>query len=177
MNTINRDKFYASIKKNLFNNKLSQLQVNGISAILDEAESRATFTNKKYLAYMLATTYHETAYTMQPIEEYGKGKRKAYGVPKANGHIYYGRGFVQLTWDYNYEKFGIKETPEKALELKMATDILFDGMLEGIFTGRKLEQYLGDNKEEWKNARKIINSLDKADLIANYALKFYAALN
>ncbi|NMU84411.1 hypothetical protein HKB16_16180, partial [Vibrio parahaemolyticus] len=26
-----------------------------------------------YLAYSLATVYHETAYNMQPVEEYGKG--------------------------------------------------------------------------------------------------------
>ncbi len=36
---------------------------------------------------------------MQPIEEYGRGKGRKYGAPAGPyGKIYFGRGYVQLTW-------------------------------------------------------------------------------
>ncbi len=58
-----------------------------------------------YLAYTLATVYHETAYQMQPVEEYGKGAGHEYGIPDPiTGKAYYGRGDVQVTWKYNYER-------------------------------------------------------------------------
>ena len=51
----------------------------------------------RWLAYILATDYHETAYTMQPIEEYGKGAGYDYGEPDpVTGEIYFGTGLVQL---------------------------------------------------------------------------------
>ncbi len=54
---------------------------------------------------MLATAYWETAQTMEPIEEYGKGAGRPYGEPDpATEQTYYGRGYVQLTWLPNYEK-------------------------------------------------------------------------
>jgi putative chitinase len=99
---------------------LEQHQVNGFEAILDEAVKRET--PLQHLAYMLATAWHETAYKMQPIEEIGKGRGRSYG--KALGpfkKVYFGRGFVQLTWLSNYEHAGDKlgvdlvQFPEKAL--------------------------------------------------------------
>ncbi len=62
---MNRAKFYASSKK-LFGS-LSQPQVDGIEAILNEAERRNT--PDTWLAYMLATAYLETGATMQPVKE------------------------------------------------------------------------------------------------------------
>ncbi|TOE35570.1 hypothetical protein CGJ43_25525, partial [Vibrio parahaemolyticus] len=59
----------------------------------------------QYLAYVLATTYHETGHTMKPIEEWGKGQGRPYGEPDPEtGQTYYGRGYVQLTWLANYIK-------------------------------------------------------------------------
>ena len=56
--------------------------------------------------------------------------------------------------------------------------VTFRGMLEGWFTGYRLEQFfpLGSNKANWRSARKMINGLDKANLIAGYAMKFYDLL-
>jgi len=56
--------------------------------------------------------------------------------------------------------------------------VTFKGMLEGWFTGYKLAQFfpLGSVKADWIGARKIINGLDKAKLIAEYAMKFYDCL-
>jgi putative chitinase len=180
---MDRSKFYASLRargSGVFGTSLSQGQVAGIEAILDEAEKRGTM--RAHLAYMLATVYHETAHTMQPIEEYGRGKGRKYGVPAGPyGRVYYGRGFVQLTWLANYEKAGRKlgidlvKFPERALELRIATAIMFDGMAEGWFTGKKLSDYDGA-RYDFINARRIINGTDRAEQIAKYARAFEAAL-
>ena len=79
-----------------------------------------------------ATTYHETDQHMQPINEYGKGRGMPYGkADPTTGQVYYGRGFVQLTWERNYETMsdllGIDfvHHPDLALELDNATNIMF----------------------------------------------------
>lgn len=195
---LDRKHFFDSVRASLFGGHLTQEQVEGIIAILDEWEA-GNYCDDRHLAYMLATTYHETGKvmdgkmerTMQPISEVGKGRGRKYGQRiKMNGRpyadtmaIFYGRGFVQLTWYENYQKAGLKlgndllHNPELALSLPVATKILFAGMMEGWFTGKKLSDYFNGGKEDWVNARKIINGLDRAELIAGYGKKFYAALS
>jgi hypothetical protein len=63
------------------------------------------------------------------------------------------------------------------MEITNATNIMFLGMTEGWFTTRKLSLYFNETKEDWLNARRIINGLDKADLIKDYALKYYASIS
>jgi len=181
---INRKFFFDYVRGYLFDGKLNQNQVNGLNAIVAEWDRKYAKKDDRWLAYMLATAHHETDRTMQPIEEYGKGKNLDYGkADPATGQIYYGRGFVQLTWKRNYEAMGKKlktdlvSHPERALELKVATQILFLGMIEGTFTGVRLSNYFNPNKEDWVNARRIINGLDKANLIAAYAKSYYAAIS
>lgn len=184
---INKESFYKKIRVSLFD-KLTQKQVEGMEAILNEWD-RGKDEDLRNLAYMLATVYHETARTMQPIEEFGKGKGRDYGKKlKMNrtpyttpDKLYYGRGFVQLTWYENYQlaskklKCDLLNYPELALQLDRATEILFKGMYEGWFTGRKLSQYIGV-KTDFIGARKIINGTDKASTIASYANGFLTAL-
>nr|AIA94647.1 CAZy families GH19 protein [uncultured phage] len=58
-----------------------------------------------------------------------------------------------------------------------AVKIMFRGMAEGWFTGKKLNDYLTPGKPlDWVNARRIINSTDKAATIAGYAKSFDAAI-
>lgn len=66
---MNRAHFYAPVRSSLFGGLLSQSQVSGMEAVLDEAGK--TFTDPRWLAYMLATAFHETGQTMQPIHERG----------------------------------------------------------------------------------------------------------
>ncbi len=188
---INRNFFFTQVRSTLFDGMLKQQQVNGITAILDEWETDKAKKDDRWLAYMLSTVHHETAATMQPIEEFGKGKGRRYGKQiRMNGkpytnttNIFYGRGFVQLTWYDNYEKAGKKlkqdfiQHPENVMELTNATKIMFAGMAEGWFTGKKLGDYFNIIKEDWVNARRIINGLDRADWIASYAKKYYAAIS
>jgi hypothetical protein len=120
---------------------------------------KTSFEDERWLAYCFATALHETAHTLQPVTEYGS---KEYLHAKKYWP-YIGRGYVQLTWKSNYEKYGIQDTPEKALEPELAAHIMIDGMTKGIFTGRKLSQYFNEAQDDPINARRIVNSLDQAE--------------
>lgn len=190
-----RSDLFSKIRTSLFHDHLFQAQVDGITAILDEWE-RQELKDMRWLAYMLATTYHETSKTMQPIEEWGKGKGRKYGLKmKRSGipyetpdKIYYGRGLIQLTWYENYQQMGrllgvaLLDKPELACNMKIAVRIMFEGMMKGAssfgdFTGKCLEMYFNDTTNDPINARKIINGLDCANLIADYHHKFLDSLS
>lgn len=164
---------------------LTQGEVEGCKAILGACEGWGA----AWTAYALATAFHETAGTMQPIREYGRGRGRKYGRPtKHAGQVAYGRGYVQLTWDYNYERADnelglggrLVADYDLALDHAIAGRIMARGMAEGWFTARKLANYLptegSGTRAQFKEARRIINGTDKADLIAGYALSFQAAL-
>ena len=145
----------------------------------DAPTTYAPFKSAHHLrqaAYMLATAKHETANTFAPIEEYGKGKGLPYGKPdRKTGLVYFGRGYVQLTWAKNYQTMGtvlglpLYTQPELALRYDVAYKIMSYGMTHGSFTGVGLSRYINDQKTDYANARKIINGTDKAELIAGYA--------
>lgn len=178
---MNKQVFFNAIRLSLFKT-LSQSQVQGMEYLLEESYKHG-FTIPE-LAYCLATAYHETAYTMMPIAEYGRGKGRKYGVPvPPYNHIYYGRGYVQLTWSYNYVKAGdilnvdLLRYPDKAMDPKIAADVLYYGMKQGWFTGRKLSDYIAGTKKDYVNARRIVNGTDKATTIGEHAVKFENALS
>lgn len=185
---LDRSVFYNAIRKPLFAGRLSASQVSGIEAILDACPA---IMPTEPLAYCFSTVHHETDRTMQPIKEYGRGKEKAYGKPAGpHKQVYYGRGDIQLTWLANYQnanerlhKFGLLtadedlvRTPDLAMRPDIASAILFHGMIEGWFTGKKLSDYFGHGKSNPKGARAIINGTDKTSLIAGYFIHYRAAL-
>jgi hypothetical protein len=194
---MNRATFFAAVRRDLFGGSLTQPQVAGMEAILDEWDRRK-LTDLRWLAYPFATAFHEVARTMQPIHEYGTPERfrKLYDVTgdrpslarrmgntePGDGVKYCGRGFVQLTWKNNYEAMSaptgidIVKYPDRAMELPVATTILFEGMIKGTFTGKDLADYFHGTTADWVNARRIINGLDKAQVIAGYGKAFHAAL-
>jgi putative chitinase len=186
-------KFFDVVRTELYGGIISQSQVDGFNFLLAVWERHFEENNPRdgtnWLAYCMATVYHETAYTIQPIEEYGKGKGKKYGEPTdPYGHCYYGRGYPQLTWDYNYkngskymlERYGVKcdllKEPHRALEHEISALVLMDGMIYGWFTGVGLPKYFNATVEDPKNARRTVNGTDKMDLIASYYWKFKKAL-
>lgn len=157
---------------------LSTSQVQGIESTVQVANDY----NWSYpqCAYALATVYHETARTMQPVTEAGS---QAY-LKSKRYYPYIGRGLVQITWLSNYKKFSdvlgtdLVHFPEKALDLNTSLEIMAKGMTQGLFTGKgynnvPLRSY---NKSDYIKARRIINGLDKAEVIADYALVFEKAL-
>ena len=164
--------FFDDVRNSLFGGKLSQGQVEGMENIINSRDQNYPDVSNDQLAYVLATVKWETAHTMQPIKEYGSTsylKSKPY-------YPYYGRGLVQLTWKDNYAKYGLDKTPDKALEWESSLYVLFDGMTKGLFTGKKLSDYINDNKRDYINARRIINGTDRAKEIAQIADAYRTAL-
>ena len=180
MSSYDRIAFFDAVRGSLFGGRLSPTQVAGLEAILSAAPADL---HVKHLAYALATAKWETAHTMRPIEEYGKGSGRPYGKPDpVTGKAYYGRGYVQLTWKTNYQKAkdelgpDFVNHPELALDPKLAARILFRGMAEGWFTGRKLSDYFTPTRSDPVDARRIVNGTDKAAEIAKLYRPFLDAL-
>lgn len=202
MSSINRKFFYDTVRLTLFNGRLSKTQVAGLTIFLDYWENNHGAKDDRWLAYVLATAHHEVDRTFKPIKEYGrdkyffemydpKGLRPKVAASLGNyadgdGIKFHGRGFVQLTGRANYahwqKQLGIDLTSsrrhaDEVLETETGMKIIFEGMIKGSFTGKKLEDYLSGVKQDWKNARKIVNRLDKATLIASYAISYYRAIS
>lgn len=195
--------FFDHVRGKLFSGSLNQNQVDGLNIIVRECVAQGLTLQQT--AYVLATAYHETAHTMQPISEYGRGAKHDYGHWRTNSngvrycyknrdrdtvyteqecpHLFFGRGYVQLTWHSNYqkasEKLGIDllANPDLAKQADTAAKILCVGMKEGWFTTRKLSRYVNDSVCDYVGARKVVNGEDKDTLIARYARVFETALN
>jgi len=181
-----RDEYFNAVRQDLFNGALTQQQVDGQSVILAVWEYQAggtPMTDVRWLAYMLATVYHETAYKMWPVTEYGSDSYLQ-GKPY---WPYIGRGFVQLTWKDNYDHASsalaliddrdLVAHPEVALDSLISARILFRGCGEGWFTGKRLNDYFNETDDDPVNARQIINGNDDDELIAGYHFKFLGALH
>ena len=65
---MNRTAFFASIRKNPFGGSLTQSQVTGIDAILDECDKQGV-TDLRHVAYILATPMIETGGSFEPVTE------------------------------------------------------------------------------------------------------------
>lgn len=191
-----------SILRNSFGS-LNKSQVSEIEFLVSAFDKDKSISYPQ-AAYMLATTWHETATRMLPIKEYGKGKNRTYGTWYRNSkgelysfmdgskrsvylhsdypHLYYGRGYVQITWYFNYQnaskKIGVDflNNPDLVMDKNHAVKIMIEGMKEGWFTGKKLSDYIHQSKKDYEGARRIINGTDKAKLIAGYADTFEKAL-
>lgn len=180
---LDRKIFFDEIRGSVFKGSLTESQVAGLDILLNIWEDDFSSYPDEFLAYCLGTTYHETARTMQPIREYGRGRGRKYGRPDSKtGQTYYGRGHVQLTWYDNYKFVGkemgidLVNNPDKAMIPEVAATILYRGCIEGWFTGKKLADYITDKSCNYRQCRRIVNGMDKAALIAGYAKKFAKAI-
>jgi hypothetical protein len=185
---MDKAKFYASVRAGILGPKLEDNEVSGCEAILTAMAG----VPLSWCAYALATAYHETARTMQPV-------REAYWLPEAwrqrnlRYYPWYGRGYVQITWQTNYAKADeeaaeaglikpgeLLTNADLAMRLDLAAFIMRRGMVEGWFVpGRTLARYLPDRlgtPAQFTAARQIINGTDKAASIAAYAGEFQDAL-
>ena len=170
--------------------------------VLDYWDGQSHLTDLRWLAYILATTYHETGRRIQAVREcfgktdqasidcvtglYRRGriKRNYAAIDPKTGKAYFGRGHVQLTWDYNYKRMGkelgmedkVYTNPDLALHPDTSVAIMSEGMIKGLFTGKRLSQYFNSSATNWGGARRIVNGLDKYKQIAGYARKFHATL-
>ena len=191
---INLKEFFDAVKvPALFPRGLNQSQVGGIEAKL-KAFREAGFP-VSWAAYALATSFHETAKRMQPVRE-GLSASDSWRKRNLRYYPWYGRGDVQLTWEDNYKRMDTKlglggqliRNLDLALDPAISAKIMVVGMKEGLFSKdragkpQSLGRYLpSDNtqasKEQFTEARRIINLMDKAGLIAGYAVAFQNALS
>ena len=186
---MNKDKFIWIYEQQEFKTLTESAQA-GLSDFLAFLDSDPDMTDIRWQAYCLATTFHEVAGTWMPIEEYGKGKGLKYGTPdKRTGKVYYGRGYTQNTWYENYKMLTEawnKLHPQTPVDFTLHPELLCIpeyaywamsyAMRHGTYTGVGLKKYFNETITAPKNARKIINGLDKADLIAGYYDKFMRIL-
>lgn len=194
---MNRAAFYASLRSRtsgVFGTTISQQQVEGMEGILDafvtHGDGRA-----KTLAYALATAYHETGGKMVPVREgFAKSDasarrivaKRAYGKPTGKyGHVYYGRGQVQLTWEANYKNssvdagYDLVAYPDKMLDPVISARVLIKGLLDGRWNGKGkgIAFYLPTNRpDDLKNARRTVNITDKWEMIGGYYRAFLKAV-
>lgn len=183
---MDRRVFFESVRAQPFGGRLSQGQVDGLNAILDEWDKQPLLgpcLDPRHVAYSLATVFHETGRVMLPVTEGGRGLGRAYGRrDPQTGAFYYGRGQVQLTWRANYARMGARLNvdlvwhPELALVPAIGARILIIGMSEGMFTGKTLAQYFYRGVSDPINARRIVNGTDRAELVAGYYAPFLDAV-
>lgn len=183
--------FFATVRARL--GRLSQLQVTGFEAVLAAAAGAPL----AHAAYMLATAWHETAATMQPVLE-ANWLSESWRRQNLRYYPWHGRGYVQLTWESNYRKADAEAAKaglikpgellanaDLAMRPDIAALIMRRGMDEGWFASDKrgplsLTRYLPTKGTatgaQYIEARRIINGTDKAALIESYAQAFERAL-
>lgn len=190
--------FFDACRAGIMGPTLDAGEVSGANIILEAMDGAPL----SWTAYALATAWHETAHTMQPVKEFGgdnyffrrydpKGQHPKIAAALGNtqpgdGVKYCGRGYVQLTGRANYTKAAaflgqpLLERPELAQHSEQAAKIMRWGMERGVFTGKRLGDMLPAGKPasrpEFVQARKIINGLDRAVDVAGYAAAFQDAL-
>lgn len=142
--------------------------------------------NKAQLAYILATTVHESG-AGKHMEEFAsgrayEGRRDLGNTQSGDGVRYKGRGYVQITGRTNYrdwsKRLGIDlvGNPNAAKDPATAAKILVGGMRMGTFTGKKLEDYINGSKTDFVGARRIVNGTNKASTFAQTAQRILRAM-
>ena len=145
------------------------------------AECRAYGLSRTQTAYVLATSWWETAHTMKPVEE-AFWLSDTWREKNLRYYPWHGRGYVQITWEANYLKAGkyldmdLTTDPDRVLDPKVAVKILVHGCMGGWFTGKKLGDYINKTKTDYVEARRVVNGTDKAKEIADIAKAYEKAI-
>ena len=198
MFTFDRKKFFDGYRVRF--GPLTQGLVDAVEVLLSQIEQDSRFagteTDRRQLAYCLATFKWETAHTMEPLDEHGSSAyfNTRYGPQTKVGKVlgntqpgdgarFHGRGYVQITGRRNYSKakaltgMDLLSEPDRAKNPELAYRIAIQGMIDGWFTGKKLSQFIKDGQPpDYENARTIINGHDKALIIADLARRFNEVL-
>jgi hypothetical protein len=181
---MNRKFFFDTVRPMFPGGVLSPDQVEGMGFILDKFDEDGKF-HLDEKAYMLATTFHETAAHMKPVREtlaptddeairildksFARGVMhwvtKPYWRKDSAGRSWLGRGYVQLTHKANYQAMtkildvDLVADPTLAMTPDVAIRIMFEGMRRGVFTGHALHDYLdGVDEGAAEDYREFVNA-------------------
>ncbi|NEQ78665.1 MAG: hypothetical protein F6K23_40170 [Okeania sp. SIO2C9] len=157
-----------------------------VPLILSECNN-CGISDRAQIAYILATAEHES-HLGQWMTEFAsgsryEGRRDLGNTQPGDGKRYKGIGYTQLTGRTNYQRWSDKldidlvSNPEQAAQPQIAARIMVQAMKEGSFTGAGLDNYINGSKHDFRNARRIINGLDRADQIANIAQRYYSVIS
>jgi hypothetical protein len=133
-------------------------------------------TDKRQIAYMLASAEYETGNFRTAFEDDGPNQARIRGY--SGGENDYGRGYVQATHDHRYAAIDnalghngqlIADPDLAARDANLGAQLLVVGMSRGIYTGVGLDRYINANGADYLGARAIVNGNDKDSLIASYA--------
>ena len=134
---------------------------------------------EQQIVYFLATAYG--AARMFPVRErlakVGSKTRKYQMKYWDTG--FFGRGYVQITWQKVYQQFkgilgiDLVSHPDLVLNPFIAAEIMIVGMRRGIFSSggnAKLGDFLGEGKFDFYNARKTVYALVDAEYYQSIAV-------
>lgn len=193
---MDKDTFFAFARRAPFGGRLTQQQVDGANALFDAWEHDGDGDVRK-LANVLAQVFHETGGRMVPVREtfaasdatvirrldraWAAGQMPQVKTAYWRGG-WFGRGPIQVTHEDNYVRMGqalgvdLRANPGLLLQQPWGARSAVVGMMQGLFTGKKLADYFNGNTNDPVGARRIVNGTDKASLIAGYHASFLDAL-
>lgn len=144
-----------------------------LQLLIQEWQASDGTNDDRKLSHILATAMLESGRTFQSVNEnldtnYFPGHYAPTG--------YWGRGFVQLTWEDNYESTGdeigldLEDHRQAAVLPTISAYTTANGMIDGDFTTRSLNDYLPvtenadgtqtEGQADWFNARRVVNGID-----------------
>lgn len=195
---MNREAFFNEIRRTIFGGKLSQPQVTNINLLLEAWEKHYPSADLRWVANSLAQIHHETGGKMTPVREtfadsdavaIARLERawKTGRLPWVKNPYWkdgwFGRGHIQLTHRRNYLRMGerigvdLATQPSLMLEPRISAEVAVIGMVEGLFTGKKLGHFFNATTDDPINARRIINGPDSTERrIADVHQRFLLAL-
>jgi putative chitinase len=184
---MNREVFFSVVRREFFGGRLSQDQVDNLNVLLNTWEGFYPNSDVHWIANSLAQIYKETGGRMIPVRETFANTdaqaiarlERAWNANKLpwvrrpywrDG--WFGRGDIQLTHRFNYARMEMRTghplvaRPSLMLDPKVSKEVAVVGMVEGLFTGKKLADYrfpesLDANPKE--NPRRIVNGPDGTD--------------
>ncbi|HNC56662.1 MAG TPA: glycoside hydrolase family 19 protein [Leptospiraceae bacterium] len=167
------EKFYKEILKRNFTEEIKK----NLDFVLNCIEDDTYWNDYRQVANFLAQVGHEVGWDYRPKREKQASAgtsvwelQKKYWLTN-----YMGRGLLQITHKANYEKLGkllnipLVQNPDLALEPEISYKIAAKGMQLGLFTGKKLNDYINTSKVDYLNARRIVNGSDRAKEIEYYS--------
>jgi len=193
-----RTKFWTEYN-NQFGHPPHGPEQNATEQLLGFMENDPQLARLEWAAYLFGTIRNEVGSNMLPVKEI---KAKP-GTPvwenwqkKYWNTGFYGRGYAQLTWEGNYQKFGkllgldLVKNPDMLLLPEVGYKVLALGCVQGLFRRRskaqggapyKLSDFLTGSKKDYISARQIVNGISGAAYQhalreADYSQKYEACL-